>query len=708
MVEEDIEETVDVLMKATTDRLVLVSTPDDGNHVRFDIRPLQEFFAAEFLYESVDVEELRNRIELIAGDAHWREVLHFLLSALIENERRTELAVAVEILENLNEGNDDNLRLLYRRLGRGAIPAARLLHEGVLEQDKRIRQQFRKCLEPLAASTELDLLKTLMQVNQRNSRRWLYHFLISHLQESKDTESIGAAIILSKVLPDEHEKVEEVSKLFLSSHPNYLSCVISSYQIKRDAISLKKAIPVKNWFIKIIVKVILSEQWASLTEEAFSSCVEILRSNKEEAYLVAEQIGLEKIQLKLFRTLINTELFRLKSRLNNDNNVKDYGIIEVISIKPKWIDEFSDREVCHEISSYPEIINIIHLILCFIKFKKIDNLIKVLDLLSSKCEHLAGPLLSYTGLSLKKENNKLNSINRIRELISIKINITDQDFNILFNKRYHVKFNVSNDTSLTQWKIFVNDYPEIAIYLLMRDFHTLEKNRELLTEIVDKILIDPEVISDFPFIWGFLLEQFPEREQSLRQAFIKASSLFSYSAIKPLLVKHILKFYSFNLNFPSEVSLLPYLVYSLINYMELHITRDIKRELEFIKQQVSKIVDEPEKIKIIFEDTSFNQDIRAAAIIAYVLHPKSNSILDNVKQQLVEFYDPKIGAWYIKAIAHCLCLLTTEENSSAKWIISNLLDATRTDYEARKYLQRLLTFWRETSSIPIQKAGVQE
>ena len=142
--------------------------------------------------------------------------------------------------------------------------------------------------------------------------------------------------------------------------------------------------------------------------------------------------------------------------------------------------------------------------------------------------------------------------------------------------------------------------------------------------------------------------------------------------------------------------------------MELHIKRDIKRELEFIKQQVSKIVDEPEKIKIIFEDTSFNQDIRAAAIIAYVLHPKSNSILDNVKQQLVEFYEPKIGAWYIKAIAHCLCLLTTEENSSAKWIVSHLLDATRTDYEARKYLQRLLTFWRETSSIPIQKAGVQE
>ena len=47
--DDDVEETVSALMEATTDRLVLVHTPDIGDEVRFDIRPLQEFFAGEYL-----------------------------------------------------------------------------------------------------------------------------------------------------------------------------------------------------------------------------------------------------------------------------------------------------------------------------------------------------------------------------------------------------------------------------------------------------------------------------------------------------------------------------------------------------------------------------------------------------------------------------------------------------------------------------------
>jgi len=61
----------------------------------FDIRPLQEFFAAEYIYELVSAEKLSERIRVIALDSHWREVMHFLLSALVENGRQTELSVVV-------------------------------------------------------------------------------------------------------------------------------------------------------------------------------------------------------------------------------------------------------------------------------------------------------------------------------------------------------------------------------------------------------------------------------------------------------------------------------------------------------------------------------------------------------------------------------------------------------------------------------------
>ena len=131
MVERDIDKTVDALMHATTDRLVLVSTPDDGDHVRFDIRPLQEFFAAEFLYESVDATVLGGRMELLAGDSHWREVMHFLLSALVESARMTELAVGIEVLNNLNENEDEpSLRAYQRAMAGGALLALAFFKRG--------------------------------------------------------------------------------------------------------------------------------------------------------------------------------------------------------------------------------------------------------------------------------------------------------------------------------------------------------------------------------------------------------------------------------------------------------------------------------------------------------------------------------------------------------------------------------------------------
>ncbi len=143
MIETDVEDVVNTLMKATTERLVLVNTPDDGDHVRYDIRPLQEFFAAEFIYESVSAERLRERVEVIAGDAHWREVMHFLLSALIENQRQTELSVVISTLNDLDEeGETQELKTLSRSLARGALLTQRLLQEGVLEQDKRVRPHY--------------------------------------------------------------------------------------------------------------------------------------------------------------------------------------------------------------------------------------------------------------------------------------------------------------------------------------------------------------------------------------------------------------------------------------------------------------------------------------------------------------------------------------------------------------------------------------
>src|SRR5262249_6106949 len=153
----------------------------------------------------VTADTFRQRIDLVAADAHWREVMHFVVSALAETNRQSELSVAVTVLDYLNQGEDVNGRHLRNRLGFGAIVAARALKEGVFEQDMKIREQVRHCLEPILASTDVNMLTPLADVRHRHSGLWLRNVLVDCLYKFVEGENIGAAVILGQTLADEDE-----------------------------------------------------------------------------------------------------------------------------------------------------------------------------------------------------------------------------------------------------------------------------------------------------------------------------------------------------------------------------------------------------------------------------------------------------------------------------------------------------------------------
>lgn len=707
MVETEIDETVDVLMQATTDRLVLVSTPVDGNYVRFDIRPLQEFFAAEFIYESVSADELRERVELIAGDAHWREVMYFLLSALVENGRRTELAVVVEVLENLNEGDDENLRLLRRKLGRGAILAARLLQEGVLEQDKRIRKQFRKCLEPLAASLEIELLYPLIQVSQPNSQSWLYSFLISCLHDNNLTESVGATLVLVHILPDNHEKVEEVENFLLTSPSDYISCVLTSTLLSRNTGMRRQSITLKRWLLKTIVKILLSPKWASLTKEAFKSCIEILSWNIEDFFKIANELNLSSSQLNIFKAFL--KLKDPVSPNNRNKKYKDYFVAKVFYGSLDLIENISAFNFLDDFDNTPKLLQLIYFIARYSKEKERSTLSDIKSCFSDKGEHLFNTLLSMLGVSilinnpncLIKENQYLNNIS-YQDFEELSENL---QIELSFVQRPHIIFKQTRKKlSLDLWKNLVDDYPFAAIFLWQNRENF--NGNEIVNTIIDKVIENPKIISGYPAIWGQFIKEMPEREHELRSAFLIASleficeDTFSFN------------FSPFELNLPLEAPLLPHIINSLLNLLIRHKnayrSKGVDEELEDTSKIISEMINEASSLSQISKNLTLAPTIRAAAMIALLLHPNGTRDFTSLKQQIVEFYNSEVGTWYIKSITSCLCLLTKEEDIAAKWIASNLLDAARTDYEGRQYLQRLLTLWRESSSAPIQRANVQE
>ncbi|WMJ65583.1 hypothetical protein RBI80_28270 [Klebsiella variicola] len=102
------DDVVDTLMEATTERLVFVNTPESSESVRFDIETITRVFAAEFIYSAVASTELRRRLDVICGDPHWREVVHFLLSALAHNKILNELSVAIQIIQQIDDDSENH------------------------------------------------------------------------------------------------------------------------------------------------------------------------------------------------------------------------------------------------------------------------------------------------------------------------------------------------------------------------------------------------------------------------------------------------------------------------------------------------------------------------------------------------------------------------------------------------------------------------
>jgi hypothetical protein len=605
------------------------------------------------------------------------------------------------VLDHLNEGDEESLRLLGRRLGRGAILTARLLQEGVLDEDKRIRQQFRKCLEPLAGFTETDLLRGLIQVNRPDSQSWLYNFLISLLQDHNSTESIGAAIVLSQILPDDHIKKDEVFNFFLASPSNYLSYVIALNPTGRDILLGRQSNCIKSWFLEILIKVLISPKWLSLTADAFYLSLEILKFNEEKALEVANQLGFSQLETELFKIILTQS--RGFSHSDKYEIVKDYGYVKFFQGQPTWVSEIKQLELSQEIAENYGILQLCYLVVRFLKYKSRSELIEIVKLFQDSNAFFNSRLFSHLGIRppididspINAQIEKLNSLND-NEIQNICLN--QQKIHIF--DRYSSRIKITPDL----WKELVDEHLDVALYILGEGIvKKIETSQEMLKIIVDKAINNPGVLRNYSSLWGHLLRVSPEHENELRNALLIASQK---TVTDDLLRRGISNFYEFKLDLPSEVSLLPHLVNALLSNRGYYHNVENDKMLDFLSGKISVMVDDTMYLREIIDDLSQPQAIRASGVIAFLLHPNGSKELGDIKQQLVEFYTSKIGDWYIRSIAICLRLLATEEDSDAEWIVNSLLEATRADYEARQCLHGLLNLWRESSHSPIQKAGV--
>lgn len=263
----------------------------------------------------------------------------------------------------------------------------------------------------------------------------------------------------------------------------------------------RQSITLKRWFVKTIVKILLSPKWASLTKEAFKSCIEILSWNIEDSFNIAKELNLSSSQINIFKVILELKESLLPN--NQNKSSKDYLVVKVVCNQLNLTEKFSDFNLLLDFDNTPQLLQLIYLIARYSKEKQRSILSEIKSCFSDKGENLFNILLSRLGLcilinnsnSMIKENQYLNNISYQNfEKLS-----ENQQIELSFVQRPHLMIKQTRKRlSLDLWKSLVDDYPSVAIYLWQNQ--EVVNDIEIVNTIIDKVIENPRIICAYPAI----------------------------------------------------------------------------------------------------------------------------------------------------------------------------------------------------------------
>jgi hypothetical protein len=691
LVDHDVDATVETLMSATVNRLVLVSTPDDGDHVRFDIRPLQEFFAAEFLYEAIDAEMFEARLGVLAGDSHWREVLHFVLSALVESQRRTELSIAIRTLSQLDgsavAGPD---RIARRRIARGATTAGRLLSEGVLEQDRRIRAEFRSAVEPLFATTDARLRESLAKLKHPLSLAWLRAAIHDVLREASPAESVGAGA-LAVAVGCEANQLSEVLAVLVAKPPAFLNEILRAVPRGPEIDEAEYS----NVVVAVAAHALSTATWRSLSLPAMTVLFEIV-TNLSDQRFEHEFSRLTATDRRILRWVAKDRFVR-GSRTQQVSSEAALAFFTV-SYGQDWSTAGrDDLGLDTDVDSRSDFVATVSRIAEFYRSPTVAALLAVLrDVSTRTVELLPWKLRGFLPLDFEQDDvsaqfDALLTITK-EELAQLLRDGTFRTRNI----RRPASLDWSDDFSYEGWTELVRRHPATAMMVWAR--RDIFQGRRLTKPLDSKRAVDtlinravrwPSILRNYPASWGRLIKAMPTREQDLRGAFLRCAS----ESVTPMLVPHTV-FEAIRVDLPSEASLLPFVVTAVIQHdYRASSVASINDVRERVRDHVGNVGrDSARKLE------GLSAVARAALQMLAIL--QSGDLKDDDGDILVAGYSTVTGRWLFESVAATVRIIAAREDSISRSVVGKLLDVSREDYAMRTYLDPLLSWWREASLAP--------
>jgi hypothetical protein len=724
MKDGQIDETVQVLNEATATRLVLVNTPDDGNSLRFDIRPLQEFFAAEFLHDTVDIERLQERVAVLLADAHWREVMHHLFSALIEARRMTEITQIVRLLEQTDEeGGTPQLRELNRRLSIGALMAARLAQDGVLEQDKRIRRLFSNAMKPLLGSTDPSKVVFLGSIRHLETRAWLLDLCIDQIRNADSSESVGASMLLWWLLRDTDPLVSEYVEVLEAKPLLYQAAVANTlpnqWAYTRDG---ARAV-VQVWQAEYLYRLLSRTDWYLLAPEMVRRIVHSLaavvgRRTGRSVRLARGREGIHRALLQLF----DSGGYGRQSFVDRESQKVDIGMLSICRMANGWhtrkthVRSLNSLRLPRRSSATYGIFDVLEEVVRYCRtpgMQSYNMLIEKLKPIAMKGD--AGEMFRPIEHYLPFANDSLHGLDKLR---SVRSDASLSKRLALVEEPTFMYINDDREITLADWKRTVADYPDVAAHLLFlnvgyRADETGNRLREAsyVAPFVDMVLRRPCILHPGTILgWGLLIDRCPDKEAEIRSAWSeRLKEANADDVLERDFVSDLIAPFGFDLE--ADVYLVPYVINAAV--LRFHdsgrgepsrrgsnSSRRSETE-ELLKKYVPTV--RPDFVRRVLEKEASLSS--AYVVLLLLMYPDSGLDRRIAYNYLVETYSRRKSSRLLYLVLSYLGLYFPAPDNLSRDLLANLLYDAHSDLRHRSRFHSILRQWRESSCASAQHAG---
>jgi hypothetical protein len=275
---KEMTEASKLIIDASTLRLIFIEEIQDGQ-IGFNIRSLQEFFAANYLMQNRRDSEIQLILKRIASSSYWSNTLMFTIGYLFKHKNYTIDHVESVCGELNGSGDFVNSKSLYSIYNSGSWLSLDILNEAIFRGHPKYENKFCKNLNTLFYLPYIDKHDELPKLPDGIKKEYIYHYLRQGIQSNNKISVLtcwGIVFNLLKIKPHAVE-LEEIMTLWPNSNSESKALLNSLPDLSFIETSFGKEL-----FIKAIINSEPLELYELIDSLDYEQLLEIVKSNNDK------------------------------------------------------------------------------------------------------------------------------------------------------------------------------------------------------------------------------------------------------------------------------------------------------------------------------------------------------------------------------------------------------------------------------------------